>query len=209
MVNIIDQYVELVAGWSATLLLVAGVLWSVEAAAMLARELGVTVPNPVIILTAVPAMMLVLLGALGFYPGVAEETPRLAVAAAALAGLALVAFLVQLAWLLAANLLDAPNPHILVLAGTLLATAGSLALFAAGSAIAGTPSRIVGGLLVGFMLVWALWFVDFFVGVVPDPLDVGFHLLFAATVLAAGYAHRNAAALDAAGSHDRAGDLSP
>lgn len=184
------RYFEPLERWSAALLLVAGGLWTVEAAAMGAREAGVTVPNLVIVVTALPAMLLVLLGAMGFYPDLADEMRWLAVAAVAIAVLAVAAIAVQIAWLLAATLLGVPNPHFLVLAGTLLATGASLILFAAGSTVASPPSRTVGLLLVGFVAVWGLWLVDFFVNLVPGLLEVVLHVLSAATILAAGYLHR-------------------
>jgi hypothetical protein len=185
--------------WSATLLLAAGVLWVLEAVSMGARLFDVVVvPNVVIVVTALPATLLVLLAVMGFYPGLAEHQPGLSLAAVGLAVVALVAFAVQLVWLLAAIFAGAPNPHQLVLVGSLLMMVVSVVLFAAGSILVGVPSRTVGVLLAAFIAVWVVWLVDFVAGVVPDGPSIVFHVLFAALTLAAGYAHRtDAAPLDA------------
>jgi hypothetical protein len=202
MVSVSTQHLEPLERWSATLLLAAGVVWVLEALSMGLRLFDVVVvPNVVIVVTALPATLLVLLAVMGFYPELAEHRPWLALAAVGLAAVALVAFAVQLVWLLGAIFAGAPNPHQLVLVGSLLVLVVSIALFAAGSVVVGVPSRTVGVLLAAFMAVWVVWLVDFFAGVVPDGPSIVFHVLFAALTLAAGYAHRTGAApLDSGGS---------
>lgn len=181
--------------WCSIALLVAGGLYGLDTVFM-ALDLftAVTLSGGVLVVVFVSALILTLIGILGFYPSLSESRPRLArLSMAPIAG-AVVLLAVTFGWAIIASFSGRSLPP------------GSLAAFIIGLLFIGllligvasvrfqTPSRIGGAFMLGLVAVWGGWFI----GVLlwgPHHLPGWWSPLFSAatsvTTLALGYAfHR-------------------
>lgn len=177
--------------WCSTALLAAGVLYGLDTVFM-ALDLFtvVTLSGGVFVVVFVSALILTLIGVLGFYPSLSESRPRLARLTMAPIAVAGVLLAVTFGWAITASLLDRSLPP-----GSLAAIIISLlffGLFLVGvvSARVQAPSRIGGAFVLGLVAIWGAWFA----GVIiwgPHHLPSWWSPLFSAatsgTTLALGY----------------------
>lgn len=177
--------------WCSTALLLAGVLYSLDTMLM-ALDLftAVALSGGVFVVVFVSALILTLIGVLGFYPSLSESRPRLARLTMAPIAVAGVLLAVTFGWAITASLLDRSLPP-----GSLAALISSLlffGLFLVGvvSARVQAPSRIGGVFVLALVAIWGGWFT----GVViwgPHHLPSWWSPLFSAatsvTTLALGY----------------------
>lgn len=177
--------------WCSTVLLVAGGLYGLDTVFM-ALDLFtvVALSGGVFVVVFVSALILTLVGVLGFYPALSESRPRLARLSMAPVAGAGVLLVLTFVWAITASLLDRSLPpgSVAVLVIGLL----FFGLFLVGVASAHVQgrSRTAGVFVLGLVVVWGGWFT----GVViwgPHHLPSWWSPLFSAatsvTTLALGY----------------------
>lgn len=121
--------------------------------------------NAVIYLSA---LVISLVGLLGFYRQLATRTPRLARASAGVAVVAGVGMVALLVWASVTTMMNRPMPPGVVLIVALAGIVLAFLLFTVASVRTHTPSKPVSRLLLGFVLAWTVALV---IGVVVFNLD--------------------------------------
>lgn len=134
--------------WSATVFLAAGVLWLLDTV-LLAIELFADVsilgtPGPVNPVLYISGVVAAIVGLLGVFPSLDEQTPRLARISAGLVAVAGIALVVLLAWFVTVTLLNQSDPPGALLILSLLVAVMGFLLFGIASVRTGVPSRTVG-----------------------------------------------------------------
>lgn len=177
--------------WGSMALLVAGALYGVDTVFM-ALDLftAVALSGGVFVVVFVSAVVLTLVGVLGFYPSLSESRPRLArISLAPIAG-AGVLLTVTFGWAVGASLLNRSLPPGSLAALILSLIFLGLLLVGIASARVRAPSRIGGVFVLGLVAIWGGWFA----GVVvwgPHHLPGWWSPMFSAgtsvTTLALGY----------------------
>lgn len=185
--------------WSSTALLVAGGLYGVDTVFM-ALDLftDVSLSGGVFVVVFVSALILTLVGVLGFYPSLSERRPRVArISMAPIAG-AGVLLPVTFGWAIIASLLNRSLPPGSLAALIIGLIFLGLLLFGVASARVQAPSRIGGVLVLGLVAIWAGWFAGFAVWG-PHDLPGWWSPMFSAgtsvTTLALGYTHHGSVKL--------------
>lgn len=172
-------------------LLVAGGLYGVDTVFMaLDQFTNMALSGGTFVVVFVSALILTLVGVLGFYPSLSETRPRLApLSMAPIAG-AGVLLAVTFGWAVIASLLNRPLPPGSLAAIIIILMLSGLLLVGIASARLQAPSRIGGVLVIGLVAIWSGWFA----GVVlwgPHHLPGWWSPLFSAatsvTTLALGY----------------------
>lgn len=185
---------RLLETWSPAAFLVAGVLWLVDTV-LLSIELftGVSIlgtPGAVNAVLYISGLVTAIVGLLGFYPGLAGRTPRLARVGAGIVGIAGIAISVFLAWFVAVTLLNKPDPPGAPFILSLLVATLGILLLGIASIRAGIPSRTVGllvlaipaTLLGGILLVYVVYG-----GSSPDWTSPVIGIFMSVLLLAIGY----------------------
>lgn len=132
------------ASWAAFLL--AGVLWlcnTVFLGFTLVVGFPILPPGLVHPLLTVSGLLAAMVGLLGFYPGVAGQTPRLARVSAGLIAVAGVGMSIELVWFVTAELLNQPDPFVGIGILSFYAAVLFFILFGIVSARTGVPPRTV------------------------------------------------------------------
>jgi hypothetical protein len=136
------------------------------------------------------ALVISLVGLLGFYAQVAERVPRLARLSAGVVAVAWGAMLILILWATTSTVLNRPMPPTALLFVLIGAIVLGFVLFGVTSLLARTPSRLVGVLLLTFV---AAWVVGLGVGLAaysgdpPDWIPVFLNGASAVVLLAIGY----------------------
>lgn len=182
--------------WRSTAVLLAGGLYGVDTAFM-ALDLftSLSLSGGVFVVFFVSALILTLIGVLGFYPSLSERRPRLArISMAPIAG-AGVLLPVTFVWAIIASLLNRSLPPGSLAALIISLIFLGLILSGIGSASVNAPSRIGGMFVLGLVAIWIGWFTGFVVWG-PHDLPGWWSPMFSAgtsvTTLALGYTlHRS------------------
>lgn len=141
-------------------------------------------------LTYLSALIVSLVGLLGFYRQLADRSPRLAQVSAAVVVVAGGGLVVLLVWASITTLLNRPMPPGALLFLNLAAIVLGFLLFTVASLLTRLPSRTVSLLLLGFVAAWAAALVLALVvysGNAPDWLAVILNGVSAVILLAIGY----------------------
>lgn len=183
--------------WSPTVFLVAGVLWLVDTVLLSIEHFaGVSIlgtPGAVNPVLYVSGLVAAIIGLLGFYPRLADRTPRLARISAGLVAVAGAAISIQLVWFVIATLLNQPDPPGGPLMLSILVAALGFILFGIATLRTGVPSRAVGLLLLavpaallgGFLLVFVIYG-----GNSPDWTSPAIGIVMSVLLLVIGYLSR-------------------
>lgn len=141
--------------WSATLFLVASAVFLLNAVhegiARYTALGGVGFLNAVAYLSA---LVVTLVGLLGFYPRMADRSPTLARASAVIAVVAAISTIALLLWASTTQLLNRPLPPGSFLIATVSLIVLGVLLFCIASLRTAVPSRTVGVLLLTFVAAW-------------------------------------------------------
>lgn len=184
---------ETLERWSPTAFLVAGVLLVAFAASVgLEVFMGVSGPQAFV---SIPGFLAALIGLLGLYPKLAEQSPRLARASVVVVALALVGFFVNFTWvvaLTAMNGIDAGTPPEPVILLTVLLTILGFILFGVTGLRANTLSRTGGLLLLAPPAVFAVMVAGAIAGYTPGWSTFAIAAMQAVAHLAIGLVLRNA-----------------
>lgn len=181
--------------WSTALFLVSGGLFLINAVhEVIARYTGYLEVEFLNFLIYASALVITLLGLLGFYRQLADRSPRLAQVSAVAVLVAGIGLVVLTVWAGITTILEQPMPPgallLLTLAGVVLA----FLLFTAGILRTQTPSRTVSLLLLGFVLAWAVGlvggFVAFGIDGAPEWFAPSLNGVSAVFLLAIGYVLR-------------------
>lgn len=140
------------------------------------------------------ALVISVVGLLGFYRQLADGIPRLARASAVAGVVAGVGLVVLIGWASITRVLNQPMPPGILLLLTLAGIVLGFLLFTIGSLRTQIPSRTVSRLLLGFVLTWALALVGGFVvfGLdAPDWFAPAVNVASSVFLLAIGYVLRS------------------
>lgn len=180
--------------WSETLFLVSGGLFLINAVhEVIGRYTGyleVEFLNAVIYLSA---LVISLVGLLGFYRQLSERTPRLARASAGVAVVAGTGLIVLLVWASITAVLNQPMPPGILLIVALAGMVLGFLLFTVASLRTHIPSRTVSRLLLGFVLAWVVALAGGFVAFgldAPDWFAPSLNVVSSVFLLTIGYALR-------------------
>lgn len=163
MVSIGTQAWSLLERRSSDAFLVAGVLLLASPAhVVVERFIGLPLPSWVVALFILPGLFATLVGLLGLYPRLTDQSPRLALAGGVITTATGGILVVLLGWILSATVLTAVSTTAIGLppdaAFTVLSVLMTLAflLFGVASLRSATASPIVGLLLLSFAIPWIM-----------------------------------------------------
>lgn len=144
----------------------------------------------------VSALVISLVGLLGFYPQLAERVPRLARLSAGVVAVAGGAMTVLLLWATATTVLNRSMPPGILLFVLIGASVLGFVLFGVASIRARSPSRLIGVLVLTFVASWTLGLGlagVFYGGDPPDWIPVALNGASAVILLSIGYNLRTGA----------------
>lgn len=153
---------ETLENLSPTAFFVAGGLFAVDTGFMLVDLLGaLSISGAVFVLFFVSALIIALVGALGFYPQLADRRPQLALVSMAPIAVAGLALPIVFAWAILASLLEESLPPGSIALAIIVLIFIGLLLFGVASVRTETPSRTGGLLLLALVGTWLAWFAGF------------------------------------------------
>lgn len=190
MSRVITTHWESLEQWSATAFLIAGGLWAIDTAVnILELVLAASVPGVVFLVFISSSLLLTVVGALGFYPGLADRGSRLGLGGAVLVGVAGITILVVLGWGIIAALVNLPLPPFGLLAVIVVLLVAGMLLFGIACVRTAVPSRSVGLLALALVATWVVWLagVAGFLGENPEWSPAAFGVVLTVITLAIGY----------------------
>lgn len=176
--------------WSGRAFLIAGGLWTIDSGVnALELFLDMSVPSIVFLVLILSSLLMTVVGALGFYPELAEDGSRLGLVGTIFVGLAGFVTTVQLAWGVLASLLNQPLPPGGILVVIVVLMVVGMSSFGIASVRTAVPPKPVGLLVLALVTAWVVWLagVAGVLGEIPEWSSTAFGVVLAVLTLAIGY----------------------